>query len=109
MMAHRHVRPRLQGVSVLRGIGGSPYDPGGPAARRVAVHEEERRTARSTRLGIGTLACPSCDAPVLLGSHPRAAGHPLACPFCAHAAPLREFLSLAAPSRPARVVVRVRQ
>ena len=32
----------------------------------------------------------------------------LDCPFCRHAAPLRDFLSLATPTRPARVEVRMR-
>ena len=32
----------------------------------------------------------------------------LDCPFCRHTAAARDFLSLAAPSRPARVEVRVR-
>jgi hypothetical protein len=29
------------------------------------------------------------------------------CPFCEHRAPVRDFLSLATPTRPARVVVRI--
>jgi hypothetical protein len=29
------------------------------------------------------------------------------CPYCGHAAAVRDFLSLAAPARPARVAVRV--
>jgi hypothetical protein len=32
---------------------------------------------------------------------------PLACPYCGRDGVVRDFLSLAAPSRPARVVVRV--
>jgi hypothetical protein len=61
---------------------------------------------RVWRLGTGTLACPRCDAPVALagGVSPADA---LACPFCHHGGPVRDFLSLAAPSRPARVAVRV--
>jgi hypothetical protein len=31
----------------------------------------------------------------------------LACPFCAHGGAVRDFLSLSAPQRPARVEVRV--
>jgi hypothetical protein len=34
---------------------------------------------------------------------------PLTCPFCGHGATVRDFLSLAAPTRPARVEVRVVQ
>ena len=33
---------------------------------------------------------------------------PLACGYCGHGAPARDFLSLAQPTRPARVTVRVR-
>ena len=65
---------------------------------------KERRTAVATRLGGGTLACPRCDAPVAIAG-PVAPAHPLACPYCAHAGPVRDFLSLAAPARPARVQV----
>lgn len=71
-----------------------------------AVHLE-RRTARTTRLATGTLACPGCDAPVALAG-PAAPSDLLACPYCDHAAALRDFLSLATPSRPARVAVWVR-
>lgn len=83
-------------------------DPRGvePAARRGGV-EEERRATRSTRLAVGTLACPECDAPVALTSRRLAPTDALACPFCSHTAALRDFLSLATPSRPARVEVRV--
>lgn len=79
-------------------------------AERVAhvAGDEERRLARSSRLGEGTLACPDCDAPVALpGGRPLSPADALSCPYCSHAAPARDFLSLAAPSRPARVVVRI--
>jgi hypothetical protein len=73
----------------------------------VRIHvRKERRTAGATRLAGGTLACPGCDAPVAL-SGPVAPADPLACPFCARTGAVRDFLSLAAPSRPARVEVRV--
>ena len=68
---------------------------------------KERRTADATRLGSGTLACPRCDAPVAPPG-PVAPGDGLACPYCAHSGAVRDFLSLAPPSRPARVEVRVR-
>jgi hypothetical protein len=32
---------------------------------------------------------------------------PMSCGFCAHAGPLRDFLSLGEPTRPTRVVVSV--
>jgi hypothetical protein len=67
---------------------------------------EYRYRARSTQLATGTLACPRCDAPVAPAG-PLSPAEWIACPFCAHAAPVREFLSLARPTRPARVVVRV--
>lgn len=69
--------------------------------------QEERRVARSSRLGTGTLACPRCDAPVALGDARVSPGDPLGCPFCGYDAAVRDFLSLTAPARPARVVVRV--
>jgi hypothetical protein len=67
----------------------------------------EERRAHAGRLGTGTLACPLCDAPVAPGPAALSPADVLGCPFCHHAGPVREFLSLAPPSRPARVVVRV--
>jgi hypothetical protein len=55
----------------------------------------------------GSLACPACDAPVALGGMRVAPADPMACPFCDHAAPVRDFLSLAAPARTPRVHVLV--
>jgi hypothetical protein len=69
----------------------------------------ERRTARSTIVAVGTLACPSCDAPVALTGGPISPAAPLDCPFCSRGGLVRDFLSLGEPSRPARVVVRVVQ
>lgn len=67
---------------------------------------EMRRDRRTTHLATGTLACPQCDAPV---APPRAVApqEAFACPVCAHAGAVRDFLSLAAPTRPARVDVRI--
>jgi hypothetical protein len=73
----------------------------------MAGSREERRVAGTTVLATGTLACPVCDAPVAPGPGAIAPTSPLSCPFCGHAAAARDFLSLAAPSRPARVEVRV--
>lgn len=70
------------------------------------VHED-RRTIRSTVVAHGTLACPECDAPVALAGERVRPPDPLDCPFCAHHAPARDFLSLSTPGRPARVLVRV--
>jgi hypothetical protein len=70
--------------------------------------QEERRVSRTRRMALGTLACPACDAPVAPAG-PLAPPDPLSCPYCGHAAAVRDFLSLAAPTRPARVEVRVVQ
>ncbi|MBV8956514.1 MAG: hypothetical protein JO153_14090 [Solirubrobacterales bacterium] len=70
------------------------------------AHAEERRLAPAGRLGTGTLACSRCDAPVALGG-PVSPSAGITCPFCGHGARVRDFLSLALPTRPARVQVRV--
>ena len=89
-----------------RGIDGSePLRP--EPIGRVSGPQEERRAA-VRHLATGTLACPECDAPVALGPDSVAPSARLACPWCAHGAPLRDFLSLEAPTRPARVEVKLR-
>ncbi len=75
--------------------------------RHKLIHEQKRPAARSSRLGAGTLACGRCDAPVAIGPEPVSVLEQLVCPYCRHRAPVRDFLSLALPTRPARVVVRV--
>ena len=77
-------------------------DKGGPA-------HEELRLGRSSRLATGTLACPSCDAPVALTDGPVSPADALGCPYCGQAGAVRDFLSLSSPSRPARVEVRLRR
>jgi hypothetical protein len=89
-------------VSIERSLDGT----GDPGPRRPVAGEQELRIARTRQLGVGTLACPECDAPVALGG-PVGPADRLACPYCWHVAPVRDFLSLQAPSRPARVVVTV--
>lgn len=93
-------------MSLHRGIDGAePLNPGklgGAAGPR-----EERRDERSTRLAMGTLACPGCDAPVSPVGRRMRAAEPLICPYCGHGGPVRDFLSLAAPARPAVVAVNV--
>ena len=69
---------------------------------------EEHRVTRSATLAVGTLACPGCDAPVAPPEGRSAPSRPLACPFCERSGPLRDFLTLGEPTRPAHVVVRVR-
>lgn len=71
------------------------------------LDQEIRYAHRTGHLATGTLACPVCDAPVSPGPGVLAPPDPLQCPVCAHAGAVRDFLSLAAPSRPARVQVRV--
>jgi hypothetical protein len=69
----------------------------------------EVRRARSSRLASGTLACPLCDAPVAVVGPWLSPADGLACPYCRHTGATREFLSLADPTRPARVAVRLVQ
>ena len=74
---------------------------------RLADTHEERKVGRSWHLAVGTIACPRCDAPVALGPRQLAPADALDCPYCDHRAAARDFLSLASPTRPARVEVRV--
>jgi ribosomal protein S27AE len=93
-------------VGIQRGIDGpDPVNPE-PVSRGGAVHEE-RRVATAGDLATGTLACPRCDAPILL-ARPARPSDRLGCGFCSHAGAVRDFLSLGEPTRPARVRVRVR-
>jgi len=71
------------------------------------VHEQKRPAVRSSRLAAGTLACDRCDAPIAIGPEPVSIADDLICPYCQHRGPARDFLSLALPTRPAHVVVRV--
>ena len=76
-----------------------------PIERLTDTHEE-RRDARSQTMARGTLACPECDAPVApLGTMTPADA--IGCPVCLHNGVVRDFLSLATPTRPAHVDVRV--
>jgi hypothetical protein len=79
-----------------------------PVARRTGGRYD-RHVARSSRLAVGTLACPRCDAPVAVGAGRLTPGDPLGCPFCLHAGAVRDFLTLGAPTRPARVELHVVQ
>ena len=93
-------------MTSLHGLDGpGPLRPQ-PVGQRAETHEHQR-VGRSRLLATGTLACPGCDAPVAPVAGPLSPADALSCPFCDHAAAVRDFLSLAAPSRPARVVVRV--
>ncbi len=94
-------------MSLQRGIDGAePVRP--ERAAGGSGPEEIRRVDRTTRLATGTLACPACDAPVSPEGRmtPAAA---LRCPYCGESGAVRDFLSLGAPARPARVEVHVVQ
>jgi hypothetical protein len=69
----------------------------------------EKRPSRTGLVATGTLACPHCDAPVSPGERSWSPAEWIRCPYCRHVDRVREFLSLAAPSRPARVSVYVRR
>jgi hypothetical protein len=90
-------------MGLHRGIDGS--EPVRPGVDGIA--QLERRAARTSIVAVGTLACPSCDAPVALCGARVAPTDPIDCPFCDHHAPARDFLSLDPPVRPTRVAVRI--
>ena len=92
-------------MSIFRSLDDS--DGGRPGPDVPVGHEELRPARASQTLGVGTLACSRCDAPVALAGATVTPSDELACAFCLHTAPVREFLSLAEPTRPARVVVRL--
>lgn len=75
---------------------------------KVAGRHERRRSEASREIATGTLACPACDAPVLPSLEAMAPSDLIACGFCRHTGAVRDFLSLGEPTRPTRVVVRVR-
>ena len=98
--------PYTRGVALHRGIDGSePIRP--EPITRLAGSFEERRSVRSWRLATGTLACPHCDVPVAPAGTSLRPSDRIACPYCFTSGFVRDFLSLAAPTRPARVQVRV--
>jgi hypothetical protein len=90
-------------MAFQRGTDGS--EPIRPVGDLAGAHED--RKAPQGHLASGTLACPRCDAPVALGSSFVSPADALSCPYCGHAAAVRDFLSLSQPTRPARVAVRV--
>lgn len=77
---------------------------GDPAGRRA---RDLRPDARTGVIARGTLACPDCDAPTSPGPVPLDPVDVLHCPVCWRSGPVREFLSLKTPRRPARVEVRL--
>ena len=104
--AVRPGRPRLVRVSLHRSVDGAePVRP--EPVTRLAGARHVRPAEGVWHLATGTLACPACDAPVAPAPGRHAPPDPLACPYCDHAGAVRDFLSFTAPSRPARVDVRV--
>ena len=93
-------------MSLQRGMDGSHPARAQPVTRMAGTHEE-RRVRRSWVMASGTLACPACDAPVAPAGAPLGPADAIGCPYCGHAAAVRDFLSLSTPGRPARVAVRV--
>jgi hypothetical protein len=75
---------------------------------RLAGRHEWRPAERPADLAAGTLACPDCDAPVLPAAGGVSPRDPISCGFCSRIGAVRDFLSLAEPTRPTRVAVRVR-
>lgn len=83
------------------------HEPTQPIERFSGRHE--RRPAHDAwQMATGTLACPSCDVPVLPSPDGMSPSEPMACAYCGHGAAVRDFLSLSQPTRPTRVAVRVR-
>jgi hypothetical protein len=93
-------------VALHREIDGSKPIRPQPVERLAGRHEW--REERAWHLATGTLACPSCDAPALPAAGGASPSDALTCGFCLHSGALRDFLSLAEPTRPTRVAVRVR-
>jgi hypothetical protein len=90
-------------VSFLSG-GSWTSDPRGHEGQRLI---QKRRSQRTDRLADATIACDRCDAPVAVGPEPLTLTDTLTCPFCGRHGPVRDFLSLAVPTRPTHVVLRV--
>jgi DNA-directed RNA polymerase subunit RPC12/RpoP len=79
-----------------------------PRERSEPGFVQKRRAIRSDYLGEATLACARCDAPVAIGPQPLSTSDSLTCPFCGHQDRVGAFVSLQKPTRPTRVVLRVR-
>jgi hypothetical protein len=75
---------------------------------RLPGRHQHHHAETGWQVATGTLACPGCDAPVLPRPGGMSPSDPISCGFCLHAGPVRDFLSLAEPTRPARVAVRIR-
>jgi hypothetical protein len=92
-------------VGILRGSDG--FDPvRAQPVTRLGRADADPRAGTVSTLGTGTLACPDCDAPIFIAG-PHRPHDALSCAYCGRGGALHEFLSLATPSRPARVEVRL--
>lgn len=94
-------------MALHRDIDGADPARAQPAERRIGPHER-RRSEGAWHLATGTLACPACDAPVLPAHGAMSPRDPISCGYCGDVGAVRDFLSLAEPTRPTRVAVRVR-
>ena len=97
----------LDSEAVSLGSEWGPIDTHGASGHERPAHEEVRFADRASQFAVGTLACSHCDAPVHPGNASRSLTDLLVCPFCARQGPVREFLTLGPPTRPARVALRV--
>lgn len=96
-------------MTLFRAGGRTPGTGSEPGSRAHPAVEEKRHATRTSVLGAGTLACHRCDAPIAPGIRPLLLTDRLVCPFCETRGYVRDFLSLAAPTRPAHVILRVAQ
>ena len=94
----------MAGFRALRHYGSGNID---PLERQHPGQVEKRQATTSAVVGAATLACRTCDAPIAPGPFPLLLTDRMWCPVCRDSGPVRDFLSLAVPTRPARVVVRV--
>lgn len=67
----------------------------GPRANEIYLPRKDTRDSART-LGRGTLACPSCDVPVVAAG-PFPIGALMRCPFCRELHVARSFLRLGEP------------
>jgi hypothetical protein len=94
-------------VALHRDIDGAePLQP--QAVERLSGRHEHRRSESTWQLATGTLACPACDAPVLPSPGGMSPRDHISCGFCRNVGAVSDFLSLAEPTRPTRVAVRLR-
>jgi hypothetical protein len=75
---------------------------------RLDGRRDRHQAESSWQMATGTLACPACDVPLLPATGGMSPADSLACGWCGHVARVRDCLSLAEPTRPTRVAVRLR-